>query len=206
MVTLLLTTPFVGAQNTAQAAELTECSAIRAPSATDLEPWFRASAWTNPLKAYVRGLYPAAATQFKSAWAKVNEELSSSFNTNDCNYEKVNRALDRRVFKAPPDAIPQEDRFGMPLPVAMAAGDAACRTGDLESAIEYLKPAAEAGNASALAALVTIESFIRPATAVARVTDIAASASPDVSAAGCLASIKAGQKNDVWCGKSRLEP
>jgi hypothetical protein len=144
-------------------------------------------------------MYPNAAGQFSTAWERVADEIRKAFSTPECEYDSVNAVLDRRVFKAPPDAIPMDEEFGMPIAVALAAADAACRSGDSAAAAKYLLPAADSGNPAALAALVVLESAKSPATASARLAGGSAANENVVAIAGCLASIRAGDRNATWC-------
>jgi hypothetical protein len=190
--------PAAAEQTIASSTAPDECLAILAPSRQDVEPWLAGSAHSQALKFHLKGLHDRAAAEFTAVWSKVSTELSKAFATQECDYEGVNAVLNRRVFKAPPDAIPMEEDFGMPLFVAMAAADSACRAGDVKSAIAWLGPAADSGNAAALAALVVLESISSPGTAVARIT-AADAVAPEVALAGCLASTRAGSPDAAWC-------
>lgn len=189
------------AQTIAPSAISTECDAVVAPSKNDLEPWLAGSAWAEALRFHVRAMHRKADAAFREKWDKVSAEISDSFATPGCNYEKVNGTLDARVFKAPPDTIPMDEDFSLPMPVAMAAADSACRSGDARQAVKWLRPAAVSGNSPALAALVVLESTWAPEVALARITEDAAQTSVEVALAGCVASIRTGKPGANWCAR-----
>jgi len=200
IVALVFTAAAARAQTIAPSPTPAECDSIVAPSAAELEPWLAGSAWSEALRFHVKARYAKADVAFREKWTAVATELKASFGTAACDYEKVNATLDSRVFKAPPDVIPMEEDFGLPLPVAMAAADSACRNGDMTQAAAWLRPAAP-GNVSALAALVVLESSRAPAVAMARISRSGRNLPVELALAGCLASLREGTPDAGWCGR-----
>lgn len=178
-----------------------ECGAIVVPSATEIEPWLAGSAWAEALRFHLKARYSKAEAAFLEKWATVSAELKASFGTATCDYDKVNASLDSRVFKAPPDVIPMEEDFGLPLPVSMVAADSSCRVGNVTQAAKWLRPAAASGNLPALAALVVLESSQAPSVASARIPRSGDDLPLELALAGCVASIREGRPDAAWCGR-----
>lgn len=199
-ITFLIVFPAfgLGATNIAPSKPALECGAIVRPTRHDLEPWLAGSAYSPAVRLFLRNADDRAAKAFDESWKRVRQELAASFGTRQCDYDSVNTVLDRRVFKAPPDAVPALEEFGMPQPIALAAASSACRAGDPGRAMSWLAPAADSGEEPALAAYIVLLSRDSPKAALALA--ITADALPTaVALAGCLASIRAGTRNDAMC-------
>ncbi len=188
----------LGATNIAPSQPPVECRAIARPSRHDLEPWLGGSAYSTAARLFLRNADRRATEAFRLAWNKVRQELAASFGTKRCDYDSVNAVLDRRVFKAPPDAVPALEEFGMPLPIALAASSSACMVGDIELALSWLASAADSGEGPALAAYIVLLSASSPDSALALVTPTDGMPA-EVAAAGCLASMRVGIRNENLC-------
>ena len=200
MAIVIFSTATALAQTIPPTADTSECAVIPAPSRVELEPWLAGSAWRDALRFYTKDLYDKAYMSFSATWVRLRGELEKAFAGRGCDYDEVNSTLNARVFKAPPDIIPHDEEFGMPVPVALAASDAACRAGDVAKSLDWLEPAAVSGNVSALAALVVLESKRSPETALARITR-SDTITPELALAGCIASMRAGDIRKDWCAK-----
>ncbi len=200
MAIVIFSTATALAQTIPPTADTSECAVIPAPSRVEIEPWLAGSAWRDALRFYTKGLHDKAFKSFSATWVRLRGELEKAFAGRGCDYDEVNSTLNARVFKAPPDIIPHDEEFGMPIPVALAAADAACRAGDIAKALDWLEPGGVSGNVSALAALVVLESKHSPETALARITSSDA-ITPELALAGCIASMKAGDIRADWCAK-----
>lgn len=106
-----------------------ECAVVPGPSAADLAPYRKSALWGAGLRAYEAGQMVRARRALQAAWDKLRRELAQAFATDRCDEDRIARTLGRRVFSAPPDAIPGEDRFVPPRPVALVLARARCQTG-----------------------------------------------------------------------------
>jgi hypothetical protein len=132
----------------ARAAPPRECAAVPRPSADDLRPWTKAGPYAPGLKSFAAGREAAAAVALRSAWGKVRADLAGAFATDQCREGAIKSALARRVFAAPPQAVPAEDRFLPPRPIALAVALGLCAEGDLDATAAWLVDATAADDAA----------------------------------------------------------
>ena len=136
----------------ARAAPPRECEALARPSTDDLIPWVKAGPYAAGLKAFSANRDARAAADLRAAWDRIRADLAGAFATGQCREGAIKAALARRVFAGPPQAVPAEDRFLPPRPVAMAVAASLCAIGDLDGAAAWLVDATAADDASARAA------------------------------------------------------
>ncbi len=106
-----------------------ECAVVPAPSTEDLAPYRKSALWGAGLRAYEAGQTARARRALQAAWDELRQELAQAFATDRCDEDRIARTLGRRVFSAPPDAIPAEDRFVPPRPIALALARVRCLAG-----------------------------------------------------------------------------
>lgn len=196
---ILLATPAAQGQTISPDRSFAECRAAAPPSEQDLQVWLTGSVYTRPTELYIEKEYSQASAEFRKVWGDLRSRLVAAFRTKECDYDKINDVLYSSVFKKPPEAVAFAEDFSMPVPVALTAARAACLAGDIEFALNVLRPGADSGDPAALAVTVVIESIDNPESAMARVTDRLASEHTGIALAGCLASIRAEKKKESWC-------
>lgn len=136
----------------ARAAPPPECAAIPAPADGDLAAYRRSAAWGPGLRAFEAGRLAQARKLLESAWTRVRADLAAAFATDRCDEAGIARTLGRRVFAPPPDALPAEDRFVPPRPVALALARTRCAAGATAEAGTGLLDTTDPSDAPARAA------------------------------------------------------
>ena len=180
----------------ARAAEPRECSALARSPGADVDAWSRTGPYAAGLRLAAAGRHRAAAQALARAWADVRKDLAPAFATEQCAPSKLKATLARNVFVAPPRAVPLQDRFAPPLPVAWAAARSACLAGDLEGAADWLVDHALPGDPDASAATAVLWAAARR-TAEALALLPAESPSAAVGAARAFVLARAGRRGEA---------
>jgi len=136
----------------ARAASPRECSAVPRPSAEDARPWAKSGPYAAGLKAFLAGRDAASVVPLRSAWGLIREDLARAFAQTACNEATIRTTLGQRVFASPPQAVPAEDRFLPPRPIALAVASGLCAAGDPDAAAAWLVESTKPDDVAARAA------------------------------------------------------
>jgi hypothetical protein len=113
----------------ARAEEPRECAAVPSAPAADLAAYRKSAVWGPGLRAFEAGRTTRARRLLTAAWTTTRADLAQAFATDRCDEDRIARTLATRVFEAPPDALPSEDRFVPPRVVALALAFLHCTRG-----------------------------------------------------------------------------
>lgn len=106
-----------------------ECAAVPKPPDADLAAYRKSAVWGPGLRAFETGHATRARRLLSDAWTALRTDLAQAFATDRCDEDRIAQTLSRRVFAAPPDALPGEDRFVPPRVVALARASLDCARG-----------------------------------------------------------------------------